>query len=163
MNRTYLNQLRSSSCYPTFRGFVTIATVIGYLVAAGLAVAGVLSGQPGGIVLGFVLGVIVALVAKVAQEISLMVADIADATIDVASRAKQDTGSTLVSAQPLSSSTPMAPAVPVPQDAGRSNAELMAKYGITYDGKHYRYSTMRFGSPLEAIQYAQSVARPSDA
>ena len=44
-------------------------------------------------------------------------------------------------------------------DAGRSNAENMAKYGITFEGKNYRNATCRFDTPTEAIKYAQSVLK----
>ena len=86
MNKAYLNTIRADSCYPTFRAFVTIATVLGYIVAALVVVAGFVSGQGSGILIGIVSAVVIALIAKVGQEVSLMIADIADATIDSAGR-----------------------------------------------------------------------------
>lgn len=82
MNKAYLNSIRRDTCYPTFRAFVTVATVLAYIVAALLVVAGFISGQDGGILVGIVIAIVIALIAKVGQEVSLMIADIADATID---------------------------------------------------------------------------------
>ena len=84
MNKAYLNSIRADSCYPTFRAFVTVATVLAYIVAALVVVAGFVSGQGGGILAGIVVAVVIVLIAKVGQEVSLMIADIADATIDSA-------------------------------------------------------------------------------
>ena len=86
MSKAYLNTLRADSCYPTFRAFVTVATVLAYIAAALIVVAGFVSGQAGGIMAGIVVAVVVALIAKVGQEVSLMIADIADATIHSAGR-----------------------------------------------------------------------------
>lgn len=84
MNKAYLNTIRAGSCYPTFRAFVTVATVLAYIVAALVVVAGFVSGQGGGVLVGIVVAVVIVLIAKVGQEVSLMIADIADATIDSA-------------------------------------------------------------------------------
>ena len=85
-NTQYLASVRSRSCYPTFRAFVTMATVVTYLLAAFAAVAGFVSQNGVGVLIGIVVAVVLVILAKVAQEVSLMVADIADATIDAASR-----------------------------------------------------------------------------
>ena len=86
MNRQYLDAVRDRTCYPTFRAFVAIATVLAYLIAVVSAIAGFLSGGlPGGII-GVVVALVVVLLAKVGQEVSLMIADIADATIDTAAK-----------------------------------------------------------------------------
>ena len=79
-----MTTIRQDSRYPTFRGFVTVATIIGYLVAALAIGAGLLSGQISSAVGGVVAGIIIAVMSKIAQEVSLMIADIADATIDSA-------------------------------------------------------------------------------
>jgi hypothetical protein len=49
MNKAYLNTIRADSCYPTFRAFVKVATVLAYIVAALAVAAGIVSGQGGGI------------------------------------------------------------------------------------------------------------------
>jgi hypothetical protein len=40
---------------------------------------------------------------------------------------------------------------------GQSSPDLLAKYGISFDGNKYRYTTCRFDSPAEALAYAQMV------
>ena len=89
MNKAYLNSIREESCYPTFRAFVTVATVLTYIVAVLVIIAGFISGQGGGILIGIVVAVVIVLIAKVGQEVSLMIADIADATIDSAGHRNQ--------------------------------------------------------------------------
>lgn len=85
MNSRYLSKLRSASCYPTFRAFVGFALVVGYILAASTVLVGLASGKAEGILIGLVAGVVVALLAKVGQEMALMIADIADACIESAS------------------------------------------------------------------------------
>ena len=84
MNKQYLEALRSRSCYPTFRTFIAIATVLTYLLAAVAAIVGFASKQAVGIAVGIGAALLLVLLAKVAEEVSLMVADIADVTIDAA-------------------------------------------------------------------------------
>lgn len=79
MNPRYLENLRKKSCYPTYRGFVEIVTVLGYLLAVLCVVAGTHNGRP---MLFFIVAAVLALFVRVAKEVSLMIADIADATID---------------------------------------------------------------------------------
>ena len=82
MNQKYLEAIRNNSCYPTFRGFVGFFTLIGYLIAAVIAIGSIFSGQIGAILIGCAVATITALLFRVAKEMSLMLADIADATID---------------------------------------------------------------------------------
>jgi hypothetical protein len=86
MKIAYLNEIRSTSCYPAFRKFTDIATVLLFILAALIAIAGVASGQGIGILVGSVVAAIIVLLAIVAKELSLMIVDIADATIEVAGR-----------------------------------------------------------------------------
>lgn len=86
MKIAYLNEIRSNSCYPAFRKFADIATVLLFILAALIAIAGLFSGQGIGILVGSVGAAIVVLLAIVAKELSLMIVDIADATIEVAGR-----------------------------------------------------------------------------
>ena len=88
MQNAYLKKIRTNSCYPKFRVLVTAATVVLYILAAVptlAAVAGVVNGGSIFIIfLGVVVTVIFVIFAMVAQEASLLVADIADATIEQA-------------------------------------------------------------------------------
>jgi hypothetical protein len=88
MNKTYLKTIRANSCYPTFRAVVTVVTITTYVIAVVMVVAGAfITGTTGnGTIVGFYFAgaVVIALLAKAGQEVSLMIADIADATIDVA-------------------------------------------------------------------------------
>jgi Na+/proline symporter len=90
MDRTFLLEMRSNSAYPTFRGFVGLATAIGYLAALGVAVFAALGGFRSGnvttVVWGCCIAILVGVVVAIARELSLMVADIADAIISMASK-----------------------------------------------------------------------------
>ena len=89
MNKAYLKSIRTDTCYPTFRAFVTVATLLTYLIAALAVVVGFVSGHAGGVMISIVIAALLALLAKVGQEVSLMIADIADATIDSAGISRQ--------------------------------------------------------------------------
>jgi hypothetical protein len=78
-NRLYLEKLRAASCYPAFRGFIGFCTVVGYLLAGLVLLIGIFSGSFTGILGGFI-----------GAEASLMLADIADATIDSSSQQNID-------------------------------------------------------------------------
>ena len=147
MNRQYLEAIRANSCYPTFRGFVQIFTLLGYLVAAVVAIAGFVTGQIGAMLLAIAGAIIVALLIRVGKEMSLMLADIADATIDSSSKA------TAVG----SSSTPTVPqqtVVAAPED----DSAAMARYGITFDGEKYQFQSFRYDKLSDAISYARRQA-----
>ena len=94
MNHEFQNRMRHATCYPAFRGFVTVATWLLYLAAAALALFALFAGAratDGGaglltIVTGVGVALIGALLVTVLKEAVLMLADIADATIGVAAR-----------------------------------------------------------------------------
>jgi len=90
MGQTFLSQMRGNSAYPTFRGFVGLATAIGYLAALGVAVFAALGGFRSGnvstVAWGCCIAILVGVVVAIARELSLMVADIADAAVSLASR-----------------------------------------------------------------------------
>ena len=92
MNSTYLAKLRSDSAYPVFRKVVGIATGIGYFIAGSMVFGAIMPaltshGEPSPFVIGmFLVAAFVAIMARVGKEVSLMIADIADATLDSASR-----------------------------------------------------------------------------
>lgn len=95
MNTSYLVEIRSKSCYPAFRKFVDFATTIFYIFAALAAVGGIgvgINGQPIGFLLGPLGAALIYVVGRVAEEISLMIVDIADATIDTAGRGRNVQG-----------------------------------------------------------------------
>ena len=93
MNQKYLDKLRINSSYPTFRGFVNSLATAGYVLAGLIVLVAVFAGLAGGSVTSFgigavmtVLGVIIGLFFRAAKEASLMLADIADATLDSAGK-----------------------------------------------------------------------------
>jgi len=96
MKKNYLDEIRANSCYPTFRAVVLVATIATYLAAGLIIIAGIIAKE---FIIGAAVAIIVAIVAKVAQEVSLMIADIADATIDSASKTLKDKVQTLPIAQ----------------------------------------------------------------
>lgn len=86
MKHQHLQKLRADTCYPAFRGFVSLFTVIGYLAACLVALFGVVvMGQSsGGVLLGLVViggAVLLGVAVKAMTECSLMLADIADCTV----------------------------------------------------------------------------------
>ncbi|MEN1942710.1 hypothetical protein WCE55_02470 [Luteimonas sp. MJ293] len=143
MNRQYLEALRSGSCYPTFRGFITVFELLGYLIAALVAAGGFISGQSGAMLLGVVGAVLIVLLIRVAKEMSLMLADIADATIDASSKSAAPH-----SAIPVESSQVVAAP---PED----DESAMARYGIAFDGEKYQFKSFRYDRLSDAINYAK--------
>lgn len=84
MNREYLEHIRSNSAYPAFRGFIQFFTVLGYIAAGLVAVFGFFTKNIGAILLFLLGAAVLAILVKVSKEVSLMLADIADATINFA-------------------------------------------------------------------------------
>lgn len=144
MNRQYLEAIRANSCYPTFRGFVQIFTLLGYLVAAVVAIAGFFTGQIGTMILAFAGAIIVALLIRVGKEMSLMLADIADVAIDSSSKA------TAANSSPTPN-TSQQTVVATPED----DATAMAHYGITFDGEKYQFQSFKYDKLNDAISYAR--------
>lgn len=99
-NRQYLNSIRAASCYPAFRSFIAFFEGAGYLAAAIIGIFGLFVGDGPVLLVGVVVAVIVALLVKVSAEACLMLADIADATIDSFSRDRA-TPDTALAAAPL--------------------------------------------------------------
>ena len=144
MNRQHLEAIRSNSCYPTFRGFVQVFTLLGYLGAAVFAAAGLMSGQAGAMFIAIAIGIIAALLVRMGKEVSLMLADIADTTI--ASSARSVAASTPVAATAPVATTPVTPT---------SDDDAMAEYGITFDGEKYQYQSYRYDKLSDEIAYAK--------
>jgi len=91
MKREYLEKIRNSSAYPTLRGFATFFSVIGYLLAALVTVAGFASNGVGGGLVGIAVAVVIVLLTRLAKESALLLADLADAALDIGSRGLLDT------------------------------------------------------------------------
>lgn len=148
MNRQYLEAIRSNSCYPAFRGFVKIFTFLGYLLAIGIVVAGMVTGQIGYTILAFVGAIIYAILIRVAKEVSLMLADIADATIDSSSKsvfAASVESAVSVASQPTVATSP-------PED---DDVTAMTRYGITFTDEKYQFQDYRYDKLSDAITYAK--------
>lgn len=88
----FLAELRSASAYPAFRTVIGLATVLGYLLAAivfvGAAVSAWPTKQPGLFVGGLVGSVVIFVLTRVFKEMWLMLADMSDATIRMASQGR---------------------------------------------------------------------------
>lgn len=85
MKHQFLSELRSDTCYPSFRAFVGVFKAIGYLAGGAVIVACLVSGNLTAIALGIVAAALIVLLVMAIAECSSMLADIADATIDSAS------------------------------------------------------------------------------
>lgn len=83
-----LTRIRSGSAYPIFRKFIDIFTVAGYILSGALLLAAVaaLAGKEDGSLAFLVEAIACGLLVAVIREISQMVADIADTTIQAAYR-----------------------------------------------------------------------------
>lgn len=82
--QSHVNRIRINSAYSTFRGVVHVCSVLLYLIAAVVALISFsffarawFIGLPGFLVAGFI-----ALLAKAGQEAALMLADLADSTLE---------------------------------------------------------------------------------
>jgi hypothetical protein len=148
LNRQHLESIRSKTCYPTFRGFIQIFVLLGYLVAAAVAGVGIVTGQPGTIAIAVGAAIVIALLFRVAQEMSLMFADIADVTIDSSARSAAP-----IASSPVSASQPeIHPATPADE------AAAMALHGITFDGEKYQFRDFRYDKLSDAISFAKRQA-----
>lgn len=79
--RQFLNHLRASSNYPTFRAFVSVMTLLVYALAALIIVLALSVGKMESLGLAVIGAICITLIGKIVAEVSLMVADIADSTI----------------------------------------------------------------------------------
>ena len=98
MNKAYLNAIRADSCYPNYRIAVDVLTLLGYFLAVApfiyflgmvLYYAFPLNQREGWPALSLLLipfSLMIFIIVKIAQELSLMIVDIADATIESAGR-----------------------------------------------------------------------------
>lgn len=92
----FARRLRYATLYPTFRNLVEIFYVIGLILAGVLILIGAASLLVdgtlgiGGLAIGAVSGIICAIFAKVSRELSLMLADLSDAAVYIASQQSQE-------------------------------------------------------------------------
>lgn len=90
-HHAFAELLREESIYPTFRTVVKIAYWVGVLAAVAIAVGGVMASFSTGaaaLIGGIAVGALVFVFAKVAKEMSLMLADLSDATVRTAAQAE---------------------------------------------------------------------------
>lgn len=146
MNPQHLESIRSKTCHPIFRGFIQVFVLLGYLVVAAVTGMGIIMGQLGTIAIAVGAAIVIASLFRVAQEMSLMLADIADVTPDASAR----------SAVPLASA-PVSTSQPENHPTRLDEAAAMALHGITFDGDKRHYQDFRYDklSAAIAIAYAK--------
>lgn len=83
--KDYLTKIRANSAYTTFRVVVNIFQWALFIVA-GLTIAAGFMAKDNGTVFMFIVGAVLIVCAKVGKQSVVMLADIADATIDAASK-----------------------------------------------------------------------------
>ncbi len=89
----FAQRMREESLYPVWRQLVGVVTLIGYAIAAILALAavvGMFKGAGFAGVGGLCFALLIAVVARVGKEASLMLADLSDASVRLAARAGSD-------------------------------------------------------------------------
>jgi hypothetical protein len=96
--KQYLEAIRSDSAYPTYRGFIGIIALLGYILAGIVALGAVGTGlfsmnksAGTGIAImvgGLIYAAILFLMARFFKEAALILADIGDSTVDANSRAR---------------------------------------------------------------------------
>ena len=93
----YLNQIRTNTSYPTYRGIIGIIAILGYLLAALYGLGALIMGFMtmgdsfitgfGIIIGGLIISALIFLGARFWKEAALIVADIGDSTIETNSKA----------------------------------------------------------------------------
>ena len=86
-NRTtnYLQKIRANSAYTTFRVVVNVVQWL-FVIAGVVLIVGSFYANDNGTFFGLVFGFSLILIGKVGKQSTVMLADIADATIDMASK-----------------------------------------------------------------------------
>lgn len=82
----FAERMREESLYPAWRKIVGIFTILGYVLAGLVLVGAFIAAQHsmGALFGGVVLAAFIALMARVSKELSLMLADLSDATVHLA-------------------------------------------------------------------------------
>jgi hypothetical protein len=96
--RQYLDSIRADTAYPTYRGFIGVIAILGYIVAGLVALGSLGTGMfsikqspaagVGIMVGGLIYAAILFLMAKFFKEAALILADIGDSTVDANSRTR---------------------------------------------------------------------------
>ena len=102
-----MKQIRANTAYPTYRGTITVITILGYLLAAlhglGAVASGLMVGGGGGkelgdlswiaglgiITGGLIISALIFVGARFWKEAALIVADIGDSTIETNSKSSK--------------------------------------------------------------------------
>ncbi|MBP3980845.1 hypothetical protein J8G26_08905 [Acidovorax sp. JG5] len=94
-HHAYAAELRSDSLYPTWRQLVTVFTIFWYVVAVAVGIGGLIAFKNSFMagLSGLGVAVLIAIFAKVGKELSLMLADLSDATVRLAAKAQADLSS----------------------------------------------------------------------
>lgn len=82
-------RMRRESLYPAWRNIVGIFTLLGYGMAAIVLIGGVVAAFQGSVaagVIGMSVSLFLAIAAKVSRELSLMLADLSDASVRMAAQ-----------------------------------------------------------------------------
>lgn len=84
----FARNMRNDSLYPAWRKIVGFFTILGYVFAVILLVAAFVVGRDSvwTLLVGFGCAAMIALAAKVGKELSLMLADLSDASVRIAAR-----------------------------------------------------------------------------
>lgn len=88
----FIDELRDGTNYPAFRGLVKVAVALCYLAGLITVAAMLPSGEPGLILMGLVAVSVFLVIVHALYEATMMVADIADATVKSAAE-RADTAS----------------------------------------------------------------------
>ncbi len=97
----YIDRIRSNTAYPTYRAFVRILMMFGYVLAMSIVVAGVVDYTTRGYLSAFLLGgkfligsiivgVITVFFSRLWKEAALILADIADSITDINSKSSYE-------------------------------------------------------------------------
>lgn len=90
MINQYLKDIRKVTAYPTLRGFATFFAIVGYLLASLIAIVGFLTGEFPNALAACAGAVVVVLLVKLGKESALLLADLADATLDIGARSRRE-------------------------------------------------------------------------
>lgn len=84
----FVARMRAQSLYPTFRGLVKLGTWLFYLLAIAMLIGGFQIGNSGATLAAFFGAALLAVIATAAKEAALMMADVSDAAVIRAARAR---------------------------------------------------------------------------
>ena len=87
----FAQRMRDESLYPAWRKIVGLSTIACYAIAALILLGSVIStkGSLLGVLVGAGSAALIVIIAKVGKELSLMLADLSDATVHLAARSQE--------------------------------------------------------------------------